>query len=73
MTTAELPAEVRESLQNCIHLYNSHHDREEWVTADDYVVFLRDNGYAVILRRAYDKLGQKKKKLLAKGCYYISL
>ena len=76
MDMAELTDAAKEALQDCIQRYNDAHyndDDFKEATAEDYCVFLRDSGYCILRREAYLKLGQKKKKLLYSGCYYVSL
>ena len=47
------------------------YDKE--VTADDYAIFIRPNGYAVMLRKAYEKLSARDKKKLMNGCTFTRL
>ncbi len=47
------------------------YDKE--VTADDYAIFIRPNGYAVMLRKAYEKLSARDKKKLINGCTFVSV
>ena len=47
------------------------YDKE--VTADDYVILIRTNGYAVMLRKAYEKLTARDKKKLMNGCTFTRL
>lgn len=43
-------------------------------TEDDYVIFVRDNGsYAFLLKTYYEKLSNRKKNKLIKGCCFIKL
>lgn len=47
------------------------YDKE--VTEDDYAIFIRTNGYAVMLRKAYEKLSARDKKKLMNGCTFTRL
>lgn len=74
-----LPQEVIDAIDGCVKLYNSNHSEDirseklKPVTADDYAVFIRNNGYAVVHKAHFAKLGKRKKNLLMQGCSYVSL
>lgn len=78
MDIKELPAEVIAAIQETTKLYNNNHAIEiadkklKPATHNDYAIFLRQNGYAIIRRESYEKLSKRKREKLIKGCYYVS-
>lgn len=85
----ELMTEAAESIQQHIEQHNKAYRDCPWVmkqlgkkeaalydkevTADDYAIFIRPNGYAVMLRKAYEKLSARDKKKLMNGCTFTRL
>lgn len=58
--------------QRVIDALNEHMEKYD-KTEDDYVIFVRQSGYAIVLRAYYDKLSVRKKNKLLKGCQYAKL
>lgn len=74
-----IAVEVKAAITECVEKYNDNHaydiERGELkaVTADDYAIFIRASGYAVILKSSFAKFSKKNKALFLKGCSYVSL
>lgn len=60
-----IPQEVIDAIDNCVKLYNSDHSKIKPVTVDDYAVFIRNNGYAVLHKSHFAKLSKRKKPTYA--------